>query len=95
MKKLNLFLFVILISAVFFGCEQKKTQETLKSDPEMVKQLDDFLKKFEAKYIPLYKEITLLTGMHPFQAKRKILIRLPNSRTNLRQYFLTKMILTH
>lgn len=59
MKKLNLFLLMIFISAVFFGCEQKKTQETLKSDPEMVKQFDDFLKNFEAKYVPLYKENNL------------------------------------
>ncbi len=59
MKKLNLLLFVIILAVAVMGCEQKKSQETSKSDPEMVKQFDEFVKKFEAKYIPLYKETNL------------------------------------
>ena len=59
MRKLNLLLIVIVLLAVLTGCEQKKSQELTKSDPEMVKQFDDFVKKFEAKYIPLYKETNL------------------------------------
>jgi len=58
MKILNLFLIVVFFVAIN-GCEQKKSQETLKENPEMVKQFDDFVKKFEAQYIPLYKETNL------------------------------------
>ena len=59
MKKLNLLLFVLVLLTAFAGCEQKKSQELTKADPEMVKQFDEFVKKFEAKYIPLYKETNL------------------------------------
>ena len=59
MKKLNLLLLAFVLLAVFAGCEQKKSQEQTKADPEMVKQFDEFVKKFEAKYIPLFKETNL------------------------------------
>ena len=60
MKKIYMLLLaLVFLSGAFFGCEQKKSQETLKSDPEMVKQFDEFVKKFEEKYAPLYKETNL------------------------------------
>jgi peptidyl-dipeptidase A len=59
MKKLNLILIVFVLLTALVGCEQKKSQEQSKADPEMVKQFDEFVKKFEAKYIPLYKETNL------------------------------------
>ena len=59
MKKLNLILIVFVLLTALVGCEQKKSQELTKADPEMVKQFDEFVKKFEAKYIPLFKETNL------------------------------------
>ncbi|MCI0473860.1 MAG: M2 family metallopeptidase [Ignavibacteria bacterium] len=49
-------IFALLLS--FSGCNKTETDNT-KSNPEMVKQFDEFIKTFEAKYIPLYKESTL------------------------------------
>ena len=59
MKNLNLLLIVIVLLTASFGCQQKKSQELTKSDPEIVKQFDDFVKNFEAKYVPLYKDANL------------------------------------
>lgn len=59
MKKLNLLLIAFVLLAVITGCEQKKSQELTKANPEMVKLFDDFVKNFEAKYVPLFKDANL------------------------------------
>jgi peptidyl-dipeptidase A len=58
MTSKNLFAVVtfLIVVSLFAGCGKKNTSENQKSNPEMEKQFTEFVKTFEAKYIPLYKE---------------------------------------
>ncbi len=54
----NIFTVAVLTIALAFltGCGKSDKPESNKSNPEMEKQFTEFVKNFETKYIPLYKE---------------------------------------